>query len=44
MIHGILTDNIYTALPDWNRVKRKGRALAAVIPALTGLITLAVEM
>ena len=38
-----MKDEKYTALPNLNPAKRKARMLAAVIPALAGLITLAVE-
>ena len=38
-----MTEDLYPALPDLNSAKRKARALTAMIPALPGLIRLAVE-
>ena len=44
MIEKIMTDKMYAVLPDFNSAKRKAKTHAAMIPTITGLIHLSVEM
>ena len=43
VIENIMKDDLYTRVPELIPAKRKGRAFAAMISALSGMIMLAVQ-